>query len=151
MKQELKIRIENSAETEQQIKDLNATFVKESHFTDTYFNSPKGNVLKLIQNEQGAKILRLTANNGKFDIVGREEVTDLAQTLAQLSKEHGINKMLKGVRKEYIYNDLAITFNLIDEVGDFLIITGEGTQEQFIKDVLKIENPEYITVPFNEL
>lgn len=151
MQQELKIRIHHHSKIEARLKELGAVFVKEANFVDTYFNAPKGKVMKIVENKDGATVVRFAENNGKFDVVGREKIDDLQKTLERLTKEYGINKILKGTRKEYLYNEFKLTFNLIDDMGDFLIVTSDGSQESFIKDILNIQNPEYITVPFNEL
>ena|SRR5947199_5623159 len=151
MKQELKICIQDHSKLDKQLKEIGAVFLQETHFIDTYFNAPKGNVLKIVQDENGITLVRFAQNEGKFDVVGREKIANPQKTLEQLTTEHGINRILKGTRKYYTYQDLELTFNLIEEVGEFLIVTAESGQEIFIKDILKIQNPEYITVPFNEL
>ncbi|MEK7571823.1 MAG: hypothetical protein AAB553_06125 [Patescibacteria group bacterium] len=82
--------------------------------------------------------------------MGKEKITDGKTKIKELTTKYGINKVLKGSRKDYEYNGYKITFNLIDELGAFLIVTGDGSQDEFIKKILEINNPEYITVPFNE-
>lgn len=151
MKQELKIRIHNHEKLEKQLQEIRATFIKETHFVDTYFNAPKENVLKIGETDEGAFIVRFTEKNGKFDVGKKEKIADLDKTREQFLSKHGLHKILKGTRKEYIYNDLELTFNLIDGVGEFLIVTSEEGQDAFIKDVLKIQNPEYIRTPFSEV
>lgn len=151
MKQELKIRIKNYTQIEKKLLELGATFLKETSFVDTYFNAPKGKVLKIVENNNEAFLVKFAENNGKFDVVGREKIDNLKTNIKQLTSAYGINRILKGTRKEYEYNGLKITFNLIDALGEFLIITGENSQDGFIKNILLIQDPDYITVPFNEL
>lgn len=151
MKQELKIRIQDHKQIEQRLQKLGATFLGETTFTDTYLNAPKGEVLKIVQTDKDSSLVRFAEKSGKFDVVGKEKIEDVEKTLEQMTKTHGINRILKGKRQEYAYKNFEITFNLIDGVGEFLIVTGEDGQDTFIKDVLNIQNPKYITVPFNEL
>jgi adenylate cyclase class IV len=151
MKQELKIRIDDYPQIEKKLLALGATFIKETYFTDTYFNTPQGTVLKIVENDEGASLVKFAENKGKFDVVSRETIVNLVEKLKNLTFEHGINKILKGNRKEYIYKSFELTFNIIEHLGKFLIITSEDSQDEFIRNELNIKIPDYITVPFNEL
>lgn len=141
MLQALKVRIHDHEKLERVLLEHGGTFIKENQFIDTCFNVTKGN----------ATLLRFAEKNGKFDVVSRDSIADLEDTRKELTEKYGVNKILKGARKEFTYKDFAITFNIIDDVGEFLIITSDGSQEVLLKEIFQIHNPEYITVPFNEL
>lgn len=151
MKQELKIRIRNYKELEKQLQKLGAKPVFETYFVDTYFNAHEGEVLKIVESVKGARLVKFSANQGKFDIVSREKIENPEEKILQLKAEYGIDKILEGFRKGYLYKDFEITFNIIDNVGEFLIVVAENGQNEFIKNELGIENPEYITASFNKL
>lgn len=151
MKQELKIRIHNYKELERKLQGLGAKSVFETYFVDTYFTAPQGEVLKIVESAKGARLVRFSANQGKFDIVSREKVENPNEKIAELKAQYGIDKVLEGLRKGYLYKDFEITFNIIDDLGEFLIVVADDGQDTFIKNELGIENPEYITASFNRL
>ena len=151
MLQELKVRIDNYREIEEKLKNLGALFLEEISFTDTYFNSAKGQVSKITEDTTGDYQVRLQTNNGKFNELINEKIHDLANAKAQLTSELGIKRILKGKRRNFTYHDLKLTINLIDGLGEFLILTSENPQEEFVTGVLDIKNPEYITVSFDRL
>jgi hypothetical protein len=44
-----------------------------------------------------------------------------------------------------------VNINLIEGVGEFLIVEGKGLQQSMITEKLKIKSPEFVTVSFDEL
>jgi hypothetical protein len=44
-----------------------------------------------------------------------------------------------------------ININLIEDVGEFLIVEGEGLSPDLISKKLKMKNPEIVAVSFDEL
>jgi len=45
---------------------------------------------------------------------------------------------------------LSIILNSFDDIGDFIIVTGEKPSKEFIEKELGIKNPEYVTIPFSD-
>lgn len=151
MSQELKIRISNYKDIEKKLNKLDAEFAGEENFTDTYFNRPKGVVFKISANDRGSNLLHLKSVEGKFEIISSEKIENVDKAKNELISKYGIKTVLKGKRKYFQLNDLKITINLIDDLGEFLILTGENPTEDFIIKTLKIKNPQYVKVSFDEL
>lgn len=59
--------------------------------------------------------------------------------------------ILKKKRRFFALDTMAININLIEGVGEFLIVEGEEVSRTFITDRLKIPHPEFVTVSFDEL
>jgi adenylate cyclase class IV len=64
---------------------------------------------------------------------------------------YGIKHTLQGNRTIYQLNDFKIILNYMDNIGDFLILTGKKPTEEFVTENLGINNPEYIRVSFDEI
>lgn len=148
---ELKIKISDCKKLEKKLKELDATFAGEENFTDTYFNQPEGIVFKISTNSKGSTLLNLKSIEGKFEIVSSEKLEDVEKAKTELVAKYGIKTVLKGIRRYYTLEDLKLTINLIDNIGDFLILTDENPDKEFITKKLDIKNPEYIKVSFDEL
>ncbi len=151
MTQELKIRINNLALVENKLKELGAIFVKEEQFVDTYFNQPPGSVLKIVTAEHFSNLVKLESQDGKFRVISKTFIENVESEKTQLSSEFGIKSVLQGKRIYFELEDLKITISLIDEIGQFLILTGANPSEDFVTEKLGIKNPEYIRVSFDEL
>lgn len=151
MAQELKIRISNHKEVAKKLEELGATFVGEENFTDTYFTQPKGVVLKISTTSNRSSVLNLNSVDGKFEIISNEKIENIENAKKELSKKYGIKATLKGKRRFYMLNDLKITIYLIENLGEFLILTGANPAEEFITKNLGIKNPNYVKVSFDEL
>lgn len=152
MAQELKIRIIDPQAIEEKLKSLNATFVEETNFADTYFNQPEGEVFKITDSSKGYFLVQLKKTpEGRFDMIKNQKIDNSDQVKSEMAHEYGIKCVLEGKRKNYSLDNLTITINLINQRGAFLIITGENPTQDFITTKLGIANPEYITVPFDQL
>lgn len=151
MPQELKVRLEKPEEIEAKLKELSTVFIEEAEFADTYFNRPAGEVLKITEDEEGTSLMALQAEDGKFRITKKESIQDIVEAKNELSAKYGIKHILKGRRKYFSLADFKITLNLIEDVGNFLIVTGENPTKEFVEGKLEIKNPEYITVSFDNL
>ena len=134
-----------------QLVRLGAQLVEQTSFIDTYFVQPKGKVLKITEKDTGTFVNIFQAVDGRFDVVKEEQVANPDPLMAEYGSKFGIKKVLKGRRKFYRIGDYLVTFNLIEGVGDFLILTGDNPTKDYIENVLKIEKPEYITVSFDEV
>ena len=151
MPKELKVRIQDVATLEQRLGEIGAKFERELCAVDTYFNQPGGRVLKIVEDDDGVFLSQLESKDGGFAVVSRDPVTDLRATKAELSKKHGIHKVLNKRRRLYSYGDCKIDLNFIEGVGDFLVLLGEEPAESTIESDFGLLQPEYIRVPFSDL
>ena len=133
------------------ILSLGAKFDKEISVRDTYFKRPRGEVLKISETSEGDSIVNLRAREGGFDYLQDEKITDAATRKKALEKEFGIKSVLVKKRRFYKLGNIILDFNIIDDVGTFLVVLGPNVSHDLIESRLGIKNPEYITVPFDEL
>ncbi|MDA2922487.1 hypothetical protein MYX07_04455 [Patescibacteria group bacterium AH-259-L07] len=151
MAEELKIQINDHKEIEKKLLELGAKFVEEISVKDTYFQQPKGEVLKITEDDYGNFFVNLKSRNGKFEIVKYKKVGNVDKLKSKLTQQFGVKCVLKKKRRFFDFRGYSININLIDDVGEFLIVEGENvTPDIFIKE-LKIKNPEFVTVSFDEL
>ena len=148
---ELKLRVEDYRKIEHRLDDLGAKFIQELNVVDTYFNQPKGKVLKIEQDERGNFISKLEAHKGRFKILESKKVKNIEKEKNHLKEKFGIKAILKKKRRQWELGDTLFDFNLIENVGDFLILNSENPHKSTVTDLLGIKNPEYITVSFDEL
>lgn len=153
MAQELKVKINNSDTIEERIKKLGATFLESYSFIDTYSKQPFGEVLKVSESNNKYAIIGFKEIDGKFQEVINKPLSqdEFLHKKAELIEKYGLKRILQGKRKIYRLDKFRITFNIIEDVGEFLILTGENPTEKFITDDLKINDPQYIRVSFDEL
>jgi len=151
MPEELKIRIHNYKEVEAKLTSLGARFIKELTVKDTYFSQPTGEVLKITEDDEDNFLVNLKSENGKFRIIRYDSISEPETTKQELTQKLGIKCVLKKKRRFFDFEGLAININLIESVGEFLIVEGEHLTTQVITDKLKIENPEFVTLSFDEL
>ena len=69
MGKELKIRITDYKEVEKLLEQAGAKFIKQDTSTYTYFNQPKGKVLKITQNSEGSFKTVIEKDGDQFNIV----------------------------------------------------------------------------------
>jgi adenylate cyclase class IV len=151
MMTELKLRVKDPDTVERNLLQKGAKFLGEINFKDIYFNQPEGEVLKIAEKDGRHFLNALRAYHGTFKIITEEPIENLAIILADLTSRHGIKRILEGKRKLFQLQDYKLTLNFIDDVGIFLILTGENPTKKFIEEELSIKKPEYITLPFDEL
>ena len=151
MKEELKIRIENYKEIQKRLLRAGAKFIEEISCKDTYFKQPKGEVLKITEDDKGDFQVHLKEENGKFRIISYDEIGQVELRKKELSQRHGIKCILKKKRIFFDFGDYMININLIEDVGEFLIVEGENLNPEIITEKLGIKDPEFITVSFDEL
>ena len=151
MATELKARIPDIDKLESRLKDLGAVFDRELKVTDTYFCQPEGFVLKIVKDSKGSRLSRLEAKDGTFIIVEDKLLNNPETVEKELTQEHGIYRILRKKRRFYKYKDYTIDLNLIEELGDFIILVHESPKEEDMEKILDVSEPEYIRVPFSEL
>ncbi len=155
MSEEIKIRIKNHKETEDYIEKLGAIFDREIFVEDTYFNQKQGEVLKISRSDE-TFLVHLKANDGKFGIVSKKKIDerDYEQKIEQLEEKYRIKCILKKKIRFFKFPDKRVSninINLIEDVGDFLIVEGDKISKEFITKDLSMKDPEYVTVSFDKL
>jgi len=148
---ELKIRINNYKKVEKKLIKLGAKFTEELDVVDTYFKQPSGEVLKITEDNKGDFLVKLKLKEGKFVVVKYEPVRNVDKLKKELTKKYGLKCVLKKKRRFFDFGDYKININLIEDVGEFLILEGENPTPEIITEKLKIKNPEFITVSFDIL
>lgn len=151
-RKELKIKISNFMQIEKILEKLGATFQQETKVVDTYFNQPKGSVLKTTEdNIRGNFLVKLKEKNGKFEVIQFKKIRNIDEAKYVLINLHEIKCILKKKLRFWDFENYEISLNLIENVGDFMVIEGEDiTREEIIKK-FKLKNPEWITVSFDQL
>jgi len=151
MAEELKIRIWDYQKVEEKLIKLGAKFSEEIDVVDTYFKQPAGEVLKITEDNRGNFFVKLKSKNGKFEIVKYEPIDDVDNIKDELTKKFGVKCILKKKRRFFDFENYKININLIEDVGEFLIVEGENLAPEIITKKLKIKNPEFVSVSFDEL
>lgn len=151
MSQELKIRIGDYGAARKGLESLGARFVKELHVTDTYFNQPEGHVLKMTEDEEGDFVVELEARRGGFDYIRYDRIGDAAKEKAELAAKYGVRRVLRKRRVFFDLKGYKLNFNLIEDVGDFLVVEGDNLSKDLFPGELGIRDPEFVTVPFDQL
>lgn len=148
MNEELKTRIKDAESAKEKLKELGGKFDRELHVKDTYFKTPSDEVLKITEDDSGSYLVELHKREGKFQIVRYEEIENAGEIKGNLREKYGIKCVLNKKRVFYEFDDFKVNLNLIEGVGDFLVVECENPTEEIIEETLGFENPEYITVPY---
>jgi adenylate cyclase class IV len=151
MAEELKIKIQDYKKIEDDLIKLGAKFTEEINVVDTYFKQPKGIVLKITEDDKGDFLVNLKSKNGKFEIVKYEPINEVENVKKELTEKFGIKCVLKKKRRFFDFGEYMININLIEGVGEFLIVEGRDLTPEIITEKLKIKNPEFVSVSFDEL
>ncbi len=151
MAEELKIRIRDYKKVEKNLIKLGAKFSEEIDVVDTYFKQPTGKVLKITEDNRGNFLVNLKSENGKFKIVKYEPIDNVDRVKSELTKKFSVKCVLKKKRRFFDFENYKININLIEDVGKFLIVEGENLAPEIITEKLKIKNPEFVTVSFDDL
>ena len=151
MAEELKIRIQNYKKVEEGLIKLGAKFSEEINVVDTYFKQSIGKVLKITEDNRGKFLVNLKSKNGKFEIVKYEKIDNIEKLKKELKDKFGIKCILKKKRRFFDFENYIININLIENIGEFLIVEGKNLTPEIITKKLKMKNPEFITVSFDKL
>ena len=126
---ELKVGCGGFAEVEQKLRKMNAQKVGEGKERSAYFDTEGRGGLKIVQEEQGAR-MRLAAyneENGCFDIISSElGDADGARRI--------FNKLFSSVgqvvleKKVYKLGNVEVWLAHIDQLGNFVLIMGENEE-----------------------
>jgi len=154
---EIKIQIQDYKIIEERLKSLGGEFYSVKKIVDTYFQTDNPNdVLKIASYDGKNFFLEELEKNkeGGFKVVLEQRIDssiEVDKIRKRLELENGIKSILKSERHYFKFPEFQVIINLIDGVGEFLILTGENISVDIIENVLKIEDPKFIEVPFCEL
>lgn len=151
MNNELKIRIEDLKKMRAHLLGLGAKFDKEITVKDTYFNQKEGEVLKVSETNEGDFLVHLKAKAGGFDYLQNDRIDNAGEVKEELTKKFGIRSVLNKKRQFYKLNNYVLDINIIDKLGNFLVIIGPDISKDTLTKELSIKSPEFITVPFDKL
>ncbi len=142
MAEELKIRIQDYEKVEENLVKLGGKFSEEIDVVDTYFKQIAGKVLKITEDCRGSFLVNLKSRNNKFEILRYEPIDNVNKIKDDLTKRFGVKCILKKKRRFFDFENYKININIIE---------GENLAPEIITEKLKIKNPEFITVSFDEL
>ncbi len=151
MSKELKVRITDVEKIQKLILQKGGEYIGETPFVDTYFNQPAGKVLKIVRKNTGYFINIFHAVDGKFETIKDQQTDQADQLIKEYTSKYGVKRVLKGKRIYYKLKNQHITFNLIDNIGNFLIITSPNPTNAFVEKELEIKDPDYLRVSFDEV
>ncbi|MBU0981527.1 hypothetical protein KKC94_02435 [Patescibacteria group bacterium] len=146
---ELKIWIRDREAAGAQLVERGARFLREEKVVDTYFKQPVGEVLKMNEGPAGGRLIKLRAKDGGFELVSSEEVDKDVKD--DLEGVFGVQTVLKKRIRFFEFEGYKVSINLIEDVGDFLIVEGENVTPEVITERLGFEDPEYVRVSFDKL
>ncbi len=151
MKKELKVKIHDYKSVEDRLKRLGGQFKGEIRVKDTYFNQLDGKVLKITEDDKGDFLVELHGKDGGFIIKKYEKINNSEELKEQLGKRYGVDSVLKKRRRFWKVHSLDFNINIIEGLGDFLILEDENPKKEIITDLIRLKDPEYVEVPFNNL
>jgi adenylate cyclase class IV len=148
MAKELKIRISDPAAVEAQLAVLGAQFQGENSEAHIYLHAPEGSVIKLVESPDMHELIEFKAQGSGFVRTRQEMVSSAAKR--DLENQYGVDGTLLTRSRDFTLGDVKFSLYHIDNVGEFLIQTAETPDPAYF-DQLGLANPEYITVPFQQL
>jgi len=152
MASELKAHLTDWKKTAAGLYDRGATLQAELSLTDTYYLQPQGFVLKITQTKAGATLVKLKAEGKGFTTLSSERIDaeKLEAKKQGLAKEFGVRAELKKRRLVFGYQHYAVLLELIEGLGEFMIVQGETVPPSIFEE-LGVDNPQFVTVSFDEL
>lgn len=151
MTRELKIKLDDQEKIVSQLSTLGAQYAGQSTSVHTYFNQPDGLVLKLVEMDGKMTLDRLKREGEQFVFVDVTAVSDKAKMLQELTDQYGLKRKLIMHAKSYGLKNYDVSLYSIDNVGHFLILTGDNPTTDVLYKWFGIDSPEIITVSFDNL
>jgi adenylate cyclase class 2 len=140
---EIKARCTNHKIVEEVMQKMNFPFDGEENQTDTFFNVPNGRLkLREYSNKEAVLIPYIrpdvkTPRNSDYVLLNVKEPN---QTIDILEQMFGIRFVVEKVRKIYLYDNIRIHLDYIDDLGSFIELEGVVTNVSQRQDTLqKIE------------
>jgi adenylate cyclase class 2 len=139
---EVKIRVKSIEEFERKISF--ATFHGEEEHTDTYFEMPKGILLRVREIEQGPAILGYKEILDEKNTIFKEIEVEIDDGLKmkEILKRLGFREsaVIKKRRKIYRYKNIAMELNEVENIGtfvDFEIISEDEKSREKIFELIR--------------
>jgi adenylate cyclase class 2 len=137
---EVKLKIDCVEHTEERIKELIGDYKGEKTEIDLYFDHPNIPILS------GGGALRVRDANGKYrltykgpkkddETTSRDEIEigiESASEMIKILDELGFYEIceVKKLRKTYLLNDLIITLDNVDALGEFIEVEGKASNDR---------------------
>lgn len=149
MTKELKARIAEIEKVRTNLCNSGAILREKKRTLDTYYNQPKGRVLKLSESKAGNVLVSLRAEGEGFVIEKSEPINDLASKKKELAEN--VKCILERSIETYSYKESKVHLHRIRGLGDFLILESDNPKPEDVERFLGNKTPEYIKVSFDEL
>ncbi len=125
--------------------------VKDIEVEDIYFNTGSLDVLKISRKKEGDFLVQFRHESGNFVVQPSQRVEKFEQKLKELTQKYGIKKTLKRHQAVFNLDKGTIEINVIDGLGNFLVLVQDNPHIEWFDENLNIKDPEQITVPFSDL
>ena len=120
---EIKARYQRTRHTDETLAKIGAHFEKIETQTDTYFGVNNGR-LKIRERDSGPpQLIQYFREDEErprpsyYEIVHLRDVEKVKETL---EREHGIRVIVKKKREIWIWENVRIHFDIVEELGDFI-------------------------------
>lgn len=140
---EIKARCNDHSQVEKVMQRMNIPFESSEAQADTYFNVPNG---RLKVREYGNKnavlipYIRPDLNKPRSSDYVLLDINEPNHTIDLLENMFGIRLVVEKVRKIYLYDNIRIHLDFIEDLGKFVELEGVITQEDQREETLqKIE------------
>ncbi len=140
---EIKAKCDNHKSIEDVMQKMNFPFEGSEVQTDTFFNVPHGRLKIREYDDKNAVLIPYirpdvnTPRNSDYVLL---EVKELEQTFNILESMFGIRMVVEKVRKIYLYDNIRIHLDIIEDLGSFIELEGVVTNfDQREETLQKIE------------
>ena len=124
---ELKAKCHDLKKVERTIQKMNLPFLENQHQSDTFFNVPKGR-LKLRETKKGAWLIPYFREDSPTPRTSDYALlpigNDIEHTFEILKKMFGIRAVVEKSRKIYLYHNVRIHLDTVEELGAFIELEG---------------------------
>ncbi|MGP8323559.1 MAG: class IV adenylate cyclase [Methanosarcinaceae archaeon] len=141
---ETKLKIDSIDHKEERIKELKGEYKGEKTEIDLYFDHPNMQILSggcALRVRDADGVYRLTYKGPKKDdeTTSRDEIEigiESASEMIKILDELGFYELcqVKKLRKTYHLEDLVITLDDVDGLGEFIEIEGKASNDEEFKD-----------------
>ena len=151
MTKELKIWLDDEQQIVTRVQSLGGSYKGESTSIHTYFNQPEGQVLKLVETNGRVTLDTLQRKGEQFIMVSQEPIVDSSTLSQELTNKHGIKTKLIMHAKSYQLEDYEVSLYDIENVGKFLILTGDNPTVALLDKWFEMSSPKLVTASFDNL
>jgi adenylate cyclase, class 2 len=139
---EIKARCKNHKALEEVMQKMNFPFEGAEHQTDTFFNVPNGRLKLREYNNKSAVLIPYirpdvsTPRNSDYVLL---DVKDPNQTIDILENMFGLRLIVEKSRKIYMYDNIRVHLDHIEDLGDFIelegVITNPSQREETLQKI----------------